>query len=89
MAARIDRLHSERVRARIRLSQLVTRLQNNAMGRNGVNMTPTQIDSAKFLIGKALGNPPERKELSGIDGAPIQQEVSEIVSRGVLPPDAT
>jgi hypothetical protein len=71
MAARIDRIHSERVRARIRLSQLVTRLQNNAMGRNGVNMTPTQIDSAKFLIGKALGNPPEIKELSGPDGAAI------------------
>jgi hypothetical protein len=88
MAARKDGLHSERVRARIRLSQLVTRLQNNALGRNSVVMTPAQIDSAKFLIGKALGNPPERKELSGIDGGPIQQEVVEIVSRGVVPPNA-
>jgi hypothetical protein len=26
-------------------------------------MTPTQIDSAKFLIGKALANPPEQKDL--------------------------
>jgi hypothetical protein len=71
LAARIDRVHSERVRARIRLSQLVTRLQNNALGRNDVNMTPAQIDSAKFLIGKALGNPPEIKELSGPDGGAI------------------
>lgn len=88
MAARKDGLHSERVRARIRLSQLVTRLQNNALGRNGVNMTTAQIDSAKFLIGKALGNPPERKELSGPNGGPIQEEITEIVSRGVVPSNA-
>lgn len=72
MAARNDGVHTERVRARIRLSQLVTRLQNNALGRNGVNMTQGQLDAAKFLIGKALPNPPERKELSGIDGAPME-----------------
>ena len=72
MAARIDRIHSERVRERIRLSQLVTRLQNNALGRNNVNMTQSQIDSAKFLIGKALGNPPEIKELTGAKGGPIE-----------------
>lgn len=88
MAARKDGLHSERVRARIRLSQLVTRLQNNALGRNGVVMNQQQIDSAKFLIGKALGNPPERKELSGPGGGPMEHEVLEMVSRGVLPPDA-
>lgn len=72
MAARIDRVHSERVRARIRLSQLVTRLQNNALGRKGVVMSQQQIDSAKFLVGKALGNPPEIKELSGLEGGPIE-----------------
>jgi hypothetical protein len=74
MAARKDGLHSERVRARIRLSQLVTRLQNNALGRNGVMMTQGQLEAAKFLIGKALSNPPERKELSGIDGEPIESK---------------
>jgi len=76
MAARIDRVHSERVRQRIRLSQLVTRLQNNALGRNGVNMTQSQIDSAKFLIGKALGNPPDIKEISGPDGAAIPMSLA-------------
>lgn len=60
MAARKDGIHSERVRARIRLSQLVTRLQKNALGE--LEMTPTQIDTAKFLVNKAMGNPPEKKE---------------------------
>lgn len=67
MAARIDGIHSERVRNRIRISQLVTRLQNMALGRHNVRMTPQQIDAAKFLIGRAIGNPPERKDLS-LDG---------------------
>lgn len=67
MAARVDGIHSERVRNRIRISQLVTRLQNMALGRNGVSMTVAQIDAAKFLIGRAIGNPPERKDVN-IDG---------------------
>ena len=74
MAARTDRSHSELVRSRIRLSQLVTRLQNNALGRNGVNMTQQQIDSAKFLIGKAMANLPETKELTGPGGGAIQSK---------------
>lgn len=86
MAARKDGLHSERVRQRIRVSQLTRRLQDNALGT--ITMTPTQVESAKFLINKVMSNPPERKELSGPYGGPIQQEVVEIVSRGVLPPDA-
>lgn len=61
MAARKDGLHSERVRARIKLSQLVTRLEKNGLGE--IEMTPGQIDSAKFLVNKALGNPPEKKQL--------------------------
>jgi hypothetical protein len=68
MSARKDGLHSERVRQRIRVSQLVTRMQNHALSRNGVEMTQSQLDSAKFLVGKAMSNPPERKELTGLDG---------------------
>lgn len=76
MAARIDRIHSERVRQRIRVSQLVTRLQNHALGRNKVEMTSTQIDAAKFIVNKAMGNPPELKELSGPDGGAIALEAT-------------
>jgi hypothetical protein len=61
MAARKDSLHSERVRQRIKLSQLVTRLEKNSLGE--IEMTQPQIDSAKFLVNKAMGNPPELKKL--------------------------
>jgi len=73
MAARIDGMHSERVRQRIRVSQLMTRLQNHALKRNGVEMTSSQIDAAKFCISKAMSNPPERRELTGADGTPLIQ----------------
>lgn len=62
MAARKDGLHSERVRQRIRLSQLVTRLQKNGLGE--IEMTASQVDSAKFLINKAMANLPEQKDVN-------------------------
>lgn len=61
MAARIDRLHSERVRNRIKLSQLVTRLENNSLGK--ITMSPGQIDTAKFLVARVMAPPPEEKDL--------------------------
>lgn len=61
MAARKDGIHSERVRQRIRVSQLTRRLQDNALGL--ISMSQGQIDSAKFLINKVMANPPEQKEL--------------------------
>lgn len=62
MAARIDGIHAERVRKRIKLSQLVQRLQNNALGK--IEMSPGAIDSAKFLIARALPPPPETNALN-------------------------
>lgn len=62
MAARNDRMHSERVRARIQLSQLVTRLQKNALGQ--LAMSDGERDSAKFLIARAMPPPPEQKDLN-------------------------
>ena len=66
MAARIDRLHSERVRARIKLSQLVTRIESNGLGE--LEMTPSQLDAAKFLVNKAMANPPTILEGPGDKG---------------------
>lgn len=62
MAARLNRNHSEQVLERIQLSQLVTRLQNNALEKlrdpndkdKVVHMTEGQITSAKFLIERKL-----------------------------------
>lgn len=63
MAARLNRLDTERVLERIKLSQLVNRLQDNALSQlknpndvsKPVTMTDGQIRSATFLIERRLG----------------------------------
>ena len=52
MAARLNRNHSELVLKRIQTSQLVNRLQDNAMGK--ITLTDGQIRSAVFLIERTL-----------------------------------
>jgi hypothetical protein len=62
MAARLNRNHSELVLKRIQVSNLVTRLQKNALRQlknpNDLNevisMTQSEIDCAKFLIERTI-----------------------------------
>jgi len=62
MAERLNKLDTERVLRRIKLSQLVSRLQNNALGllkspndrKKEVQMTDSQIRSATFLVERAM-----------------------------------
>ena len=54
MAARLNPRHSELVLKRIQTSQLVNRLQNNALGKLKVPMSDGQIRSACFLIERTL-----------------------------------
>ena len=54
MAAREDRVHTKRVRARIKLSELIGRLEKNALGELNTPMTPDQIASARILLAKAM-----------------------------------
>lgn len=61
MAARLNRNHSEQVLERIQLSNLVTRLQKNALRQlknpnTGEEMTMTkgEIQAATFLISRKL-----------------------------------
>ncbi len=54
MAAREDRVHTKRVRARIKLSELIGRLEKNALGELNPPMTPDQIASARILLAKAM-----------------------------------
>lgn len=62
MAARLNRNHSEQVLERIKLSQLVNRIQLNALGElkspndkdKTVEMTDGQLRSAIFLIERKL-----------------------------------
>lgn len=73
MAERHNKLDTERVLSRIRISQLVRRLQNNALGQlkspkgDPVAMTDGQIRSAMFLIERKLARAesPKKLDVSG------------------------
>ena len=56
MAARIRKTHQEEVKAKIQASQLINRLNNHIDGK--VEMSPTQLDAAKFLLNKVISNAP-------------------------------
>lgn len=61
MAARLNPRHSDLVLKRIRTSQLVNRLQDNAMGK--IVLTPEQVRSACFLIERTLAKAENPKQL--------------------------
>lgn len=52
MAARIKNYHIEETRQKIRVSQLLNRLQNHADGE--VDLTPTQLRAVEILLKKSL-----------------------------------
>lgn len=65
MAKRLNPRHQEMVRLKIKTSQLLNRLQDEALGK--IDLTDGQRESAKFLVNKSLSNPPEDKNLN-VDG---------------------
>jgi hypothetical protein len=70
VAARINKpLHEEKTKALIRASQLLNRLTLNENGE--VEMTPTQVQAARIVIGKAI---PDMKaiEHSGNPDKPLK-----------------
>jgi hypothetical protein len=52
MAARLRKLHQEDVRAKIKTSQLLNRLENHAFGK--LELTGTQIKAIEVLVRKTL-----------------------------------
>jgi hypothetical protein len=69
MAARKQLFHPDEVKAKIKTSQLINRLQENALSKEET-LTRGQIDSIKALLSKTV---PDLKavEHSGPDGGPI------------------
>jgi hypothetical protein len=65
MAARLRPQHQEDVRAKIKTSQLINRLQDHALG--SVELTATQIKAIEVLIRKTLPDL-SATELSGSIG---------------------
>lgn len=54
MAKRKQLWHPDVVRQKIQASQLINRLTQNALSESGEIMTPSQVQSAKILLGKAI-----------------------------------
>lgn len=75
MAARKHQAHHSAVRERIKVSQLLNRLQKNALGELDPPLTRDQIKCIEVLLAKAI---PDLKavEHSGPDGGPIKTEFS-------------
>ena len=70
MAARINKTeHADKTKRLIQASQLLNRLFSHAKGE--VEMTASQVNAAKIVIGKAI---PDLKamELTGADGGPLE-----------------
>lgn len=78
MAARTRRpLHDDKTRQRIQASQLVNRLQANALGKLKTEMTPSQVKSAEILLKKTLPDL-TATELSGSVGVTHEDALGEL-----------
>lgn len=79
MAARIRAHHQEDVKKKIQVGNIINRLQKHINGE--VEMTSTQVTSAKILLDKSLSNAPT--EVTGADGGPIKIEAPWLAGRSV------
>lgn len=77
MAARLNKRHDDEARNKIQVSQLINRLQANALGKLKAEMSPGQVKSATALLAKRL---PDLKamEHTGPDGGAIEHKVTRI-----------
>lgn len=84
MAARLNPSHDLRTREKIQTSQLINRLQSNALGELEKEMSPGQVKSAEILLRKILPDV-SATELTGPDGGPVAIQMMEL--RAVYPKD--
>lgn len=79
MAARLRKHHQEDVRLKIQASQIINRLQDHFNG--DVELSPSQIQTAKILLDKSISNAPtvtENETLLNVTG-----EIKHIMVNGV------
>lgn len=79
MAARLNPRHSELCLARIKTSQLINRLQDNALGK--IALTAEQVRAACFLIERTLAKAEAPKDLN-LTGSVTLQVVTGVPSGG-------
>lgn len=69
MAVRKTLSHDQRTREKIRTSQLINRLQDNAFGK--VELTATQIKSIEILLKKSIPDL-QAVQFTGEGGGPVE-----------------
>ncbi len=69
MAARLNRMHSEQVRAKIQASVLIDRLQKHVTGE--LELTSSQITAAQVLLDRSV---PKLSQIQhvGDEGGPVR-----------------
>jgi hypothetical protein len=70
MAARLRKTHQEDVRKKIKISNIIDRLEKHVAGE--IEMTAAQVASARILLDKTISNAPAIAEISGPDGGPVR-----------------
>ncbi len=85
VAARINRRHSDEIRAKIQASCLIHRLHECAMGN--VELTPTQVNAINSLLDRSVPKLQTVQHVGGDeDDAPIQHKMTlEFVDAGAVP----
>lgn len=74
MAARLKARHQDDIRAKIKISQIINRLQDNLDGK--IELSNGQIKSAQILLDKTMSNAPTQNEHSGPDGGAIPVSIN-------------
>lgn len=69
MAARLNRMHSDSVRSKIKVSNIIDRLEKHVAGE--IELTPAQVTSARVLLDKSLASL-TATEVTGKDGGPVE-----------------
>jgi hypothetical protein len=63
MAARLRKTHQDDVRLKIKVGNIINRLQKHIDGE--IEMTASQVTSAKILLDKSMSNAPQVNEHYG------------------------
>jgi hypothetical protein len=63
MAARLNRMHQDSVREKIRASMIIDRLEKHVEG--ALDLSPSQVQAAKILLDKVISNAPTDMHVSG------------------------
>jgi hypothetical protein len=81
MAVRDNGIHSERVKQRIQTTQLVKRLQDDALGK--IELTDGQRKSAIFLLSKTLADPAREMHIEHSGSIQWQNEIAAARARSI------